>query len=72
VTQTTAQRHTLTEGEAQTLDSYWRAANYLAVGQIYLMDNPLLAEPLRLQRAVHHGPAGDLRLPRVPVADPTG
>ncbi|MFI1648555.1 phosphoketolase [Streptomyces avidinii] len=29
------------------LDAHWRAANYLAVGQIYLMDNPLLAEPLR-------------------------
>ncbi|MFD4865118.1 phosphoketolase [Streptomyces sp. NPDC058412] len=29
------------------LDAHWRAANYLAVGQIYLLDNPLLAEPLR-------------------------
>jgi xylulose-5-phosphate/fructose-6-phosphate phosphoketolase len=29
------------------IDAYWRAANYLSVGQIYLMDNPLLAEPLR-------------------------
>ncbi|MGJ6970053.1 phosphoketolase family protein, partial [Streptosporangium sp. G11] len=28
-------------------DAYWRAANYLSVGQIYLLDNPLLAEPLR-------------------------
>jgi xylulose-5-phosphate/fructose-6-phosphate phosphoketolase len=28
------------------IDGYWRAANYLSVGQIYLMDNPLLAEPL--------------------------
>ena len=28
-------------------DAYWRAANYLSVGQIYLMDNPLLKEPLR-------------------------
>jgi xylulose-5-phosphate/fructose-6-phosphate phosphoketolase len=28
------------------IDSYWRAANYLSVGQIYLLDNPLLAEPL--------------------------
>ncbi len=31
------------------MDAYWRAANYLAVGQIYLMDNPLLREPLRLE-----------------------
>jgi xylulose-5-phosphate/fructose-6-phosphate phosphoketolase len=29
------------------LDQYWRAANYLSVGQIYLLDNPLLREPLR-------------------------
>src|SRR3954463_1949640 len=31
----------------QLLDAYWRAANYLSVGQIYLLDNPLLREPLR-------------------------
>ena len=30
------------------LDAYWRAANYLSVGQIYLYDNPLLKEPLKL------------------------
>ncbi|MGB9489542.1 MAG: phosphoketolase family protein [Terriglobales bacterium] len=30
------------------MDAYWRAANYLAVGQIYLYDNPLLREPLKL------------------------
>ncbi|WP_219518859.1 phosphoketolase family protein [Nonomuraea ceibae] len=29
------------------VDAYWRAANYLSVGQIYLLDNPLLSEPLR-------------------------
>ena len=33
--------------EIQGLDAYWRAANYLTVGQIYLQDNPLLREPLR-------------------------
>src|SRR6266436_6363834 len=33
--------------EMRRLDAYWRAANYLSVGQIYLMDNPLLREPLR-------------------------
>ncbi len=32
----------------QRMDAYWRAANYLAVGQIYLRDNPLLREPLKL------------------------
>ncbi len=30
------------------MDAYWRAANYLSVGQIYLLDNPLLREPLKL------------------------
>jgi xylulose-5-phosphate/fructose-6-phosphate phosphoketolase len=30
------------------MDAYWRAANYLSVGQIYLYDNPLLKEPLKL------------------------
>jgi len=37
----------LSAPEAADLDAYWRAANYLSVGQIYLMDNPLLREPLR-------------------------
>ncbi|MGV0746363.1 phosphoketolase family protein [Mycolicibacterium sp. XJ870] len=36
----------LTDQELEQLDAYWRAANYLSVGQIYLLDNPLLAEPL--------------------------
>ncbi len=31
------------------MDAYWRAANYLSVGQIYLFDNPLLKEPLQLK-----------------------
>src|SRR5690349_6590183 len=31
------------------MNAYWRAANYLSVGQIYLMDNPLLKRPLTLQ-----------------------
>ncbi|MEU3957927.1 hypothetical protein AB0F45_37625, partial [Streptomyces achromogenes] len=42
--QTSAQ---LPEDELKALDAHWRAANYLAVGQIYLMANPLLTEPLR-------------------------
>ncbi|CRZ14150.1 phosphoketolase [Mycolicibacterium neworleansense] len=36
----------LTDTELEQLNAYWRAANYLSVGQIYLLDNPLLAEPL--------------------------
>src|SRR3989442_1210812 len=38
----------LTTAELERIDAYWRPANYLAVGQIYLLDNPLLARPLRL------------------------
>jgi xylulose-5-phosphate/fructose-6-phosphate phosphoketolase len=34
--------------ELRLIDAYWRAANYLSVGQIYLLDNPLLTRPLRL------------------------
>ena len=36
----------LSDHEVRLLDGYWRAANYLSVGQIYLLDNPLLREPL--------------------------
>lgn len=36
----------LSAEELMRLDAYWRATNYLSVGQIYLLDNPLLAEPL--------------------------
>jgi xylulose-5-phosphate/fructose-6-phosphate phosphoketolase len=38
---------TLEPEDLRLLDAYWRAANYLSVGQIYLLDNPLLREPLR-------------------------
>ena len=41
------QPSTLTGSELDLLDAWWRAANYLSVGQIYLMANPLLTEPLR-------------------------
>ena len=40
----------LTAEELRKIDAYWRAANYLSVGQIYLMENPLLTEPLRLEQ----------------------
>jgi xylulose-5-phosphate/fructose-6-phosphate phosphoketolase len=35
--------------ELERIDAFWRAANYLSVGQIYLLDNPLLREPLELE-----------------------
>ena len=39
----------LSSEELRKIDAYWRAANYLSVGQIYLYANPMLAEPLRLE-----------------------
>jgi xylulose-5-phosphate/fructose-6-phosphate phosphoketolase len=39
----------LSDEELRLLDAYWRAANYLSVGQIYLLANPLLREPLRAE-----------------------
>lgn len=39
----------MNEEELKKIDEYWRAANYLSVGQIYLLDNPLLRKPLTLQ-----------------------
>src|SRR5512132_2895316 len=39
----------LSPDELTRIDAYWRAANYLSVGQIYLLDNPLLQKPLTLE-----------------------
>ncbi len=39
----------LSADELRRINAYWHAANYLSVGQIYLYDNPLLTEPLRLE-----------------------
>jgi xylulose-5-phosphate/fructose-6-phosphate phosphoketolase len=39
----------LSSEDLADLDRWWRAANYLSVGQIYLLDNPLLREPLRIE-----------------------
>lgn len=40
-------RHPLSDDQLRALDAQWRAANYLTVGQIYLLDNPLLTKPLQ-------------------------
>ncbi|ARQ64822.1 phosphoketolase [Mycobacteroides abscessus] len=40
-------RHPLSDDQLRDLDAQWRAANYLTVGQIYLLDNPLLTKPLQ-------------------------
>ncbi len=47
MTTTEPTTNVLTEADVGLIDAYWRAANYLSVGQIYLLDNPLLREPLR-------------------------
>jgi len=39
----------LSNEELKLIDAYWRAANYLSIGQIYLYDNPLLKESLTLE-----------------------
>jgi xylulose-5-phosphate/fructose-6-phosphate phosphoketolase len=46
MTQSAATQPTLDPEALRNIDAYWRAANYLSVGQIYLCDNPLLREPL--------------------------
>lgn len=44
-----AEQHALPAEELELIDRYWRAANYLSVGQIYLLDNPLLRQPLAFE-----------------------
>jgi xylulose-5-phosphate/fructose-6-phosphate phosphoketolase len=48
-TASTTTQGPLTQEELRLIDAWWRAANYLSVGQIYLLDNPLLREPLRIE-----------------------
>ncbi len=45
----TENKQSLSVDEIQKINAYWRAANYLSVGQIYLLDNPLLREPLKIE-----------------------
>ena len=49
MTNATATKTLLSAEQLRKMDAYWRAANYLSVGQIYLRDNPLLREPLRIE-----------------------
>ena len=46
---TTTSATSLSRRDLDLIEAYWRAANYLSVGQIYLLDNPLLREPLRVE-----------------------
>ena len=62
----------LSTDELRKLDAYWRAANYLAVGQIYLLDNPLLKEPLEAgaHQAAAARPLGHLAGPELALRPP--
>src|SRR5450759_4340617 len=44
-----AREQPLSAEDLRLIHAYWRAANYISVGQIYLLNNPLLAEPLTLE-----------------------
>ena len=50
---TTSPSLALTQEELHLIDAYWRACNYLAVGMIYLRENPLLKEPLKAEHVKH-------------------
>jgi len=50
---TQIEKTTLSREEVESMHAYWRACNYLAVGMIYLKDNPLLKEPLKPEHVKH-------------------
>ena len=58
IDRTSATRRVLSDHELRGIDAYWRACNYLALGMLYLRDNPLLRTPLAVehikQRLVGH------------------
>ena len=45
---TCLEKQPLCDEMLQKMDTYWRAANYLSAGQLYLLDNPLLRKPLTM------------------------
>lgn len=49
VAQLPSSNQPLSADELHRMDAYWRAANYLSVGQIYLLENPLLREALKIE-----------------------
>ena len=67
-----AQEAPLSTDELRKLDAYWRAANYLSVGQIYLLDNPLLKEPLKREHIKPRllGPLGHVAGPEHALRSP--
>ena len=67
-----ARKSALPEAELRKLDALWRASNYLSVGQIYLLDNPLLRKPLdaRARQAAAARPLGHDAGPELPLRAP--
>ncbi len=67
---------TLTPELLHQMNAYWRAAKYLSVGQIYLYDNPLLREPLKLTHVkplvVGHWGTTRARWPMIALKSPKG
>ncbi len=60
----------LSTEELRKTDAYWRAALYLCVGMIYLRDNPLLREPLKIEHVKNRllGTGGPIRVSHSPGA----
>jgi len=54
---------TLNTEQLRKIDAYWRAANYLSVGQIYLLDNPLLKEPLKSEADILYSKLENIIIP---------
>ena len=53
MTQSTPNPNPLDAEELRLINAWWRACNYLSVGMIYLRDNPLLKEPLKIEDVKH-------------------
>ena len=50
-TKTCLEKQPLSQEMLEKMNAYWRAANYLSAGQLYLLDNPLLKEPLTMDQS---------------------
>ena len=59
----------LTKDDLHLIDAWWRACNYLSVGMIYLRDNPLLKEPLKLEHVKHRDLHNEQRVHQVAYGD---
>ena len=58
-TKTCLEKQPLSQEMLEKMNAYWRAANYLSAGQLYLLDNPLLKEPLTMDQ-IKNNTNGDI------------